>query len=142
VSDDQAEGRGFTVTDRRRFSPETGEVRGDVAGQGEPGPSRADAAAPAEPRAPQAPHAAAAGEITLSTFVISLSTQALMDLGEIPNPVSQRVERDLEAARQMIDILGMLKAKMKGNLEPGEDALFDSVLYDLRMKFVELSKQP
>jgi hypothetical protein len=148
VSAERDEDRGFTVTDRRRFSSETGEAQGEAPGRGErsdpEAPSSADASTvadgPAGMRATDTVPPTPPAEITLSTFIISLSTQALMDLGEIPNPVSQEIERDMEAARQMIDILGMLREKMQGNLEPGEDALFDNVLYDLRMKYVELRK--
>ena len=68
---------------------------------------------------------------------MGLSTQALMHLGEIPNPIDQKMESDLESAKQMIDILGILQKKTQGNLEPDEQALVDNVLYDLRMRYVE-----
>jgi hypothetical protein len=79
-------------------------------------------------------------EITLSTFIMSMSTQVLMLLGEIPNPADNTTRRDMAAAKQVIDILGMLKEKTRGNLESNEEALFDNVLYDLRMRYVELAK--
>ena len=65
----------------------------------------------------------------------------LLHLGEIPNPVTGTVEPDLDAAKQVIDILGMLREKTRNNLEPGEESLLDSVLYDLRMRYVELVRQ-
>jgi hypothetical protein len=71
---------------------------------------------------------------------MSLSTQVLMLLGEIPNPIDNTVRRDMVAAKQVIDILGMLKEKTRGNLESNEEALFENVLYDLRMRYVELTK--
>ena len=79
--------------------------------------------------------------VTFSTFLLGLSTQALLHLGEIPNPTSGQVETDLVAAKQVIDILGILEAKTRGNLEEGEQGLVESVLYDLRMKYVELRRQ-
>jgi hypothetical protein len=66
-----------------------------------------------------------------------LSAQALAHLGEIPDPMHQAVRIDLEAARQVIDILGLLREKTKGNLDSAESPLLESVLYDLRMKYVE-----
>jgi hypothetical protein len=125
------ERRGFQVKDRRRFS-ETGEARPDTP---EESPAPPAGAAPAEP-----PPAAEMPDepVTFSTFALGLSTQALLHLGEIPNPLTKRLERDLPAAKQVIDILGILRDKTRGNLEPGEETLLDSVLYDLRMRYVEL----
>jgi Domain of unknown function (DUF1844) len=80
-------------------------------------------------------------EINFSTFVISLSTQALMHLGEIGNPISGKVETDVPVAKQMIDILAMLKDKTRGNLDPNEDRLMQDILFDLRMKYVEAVKK-
>ena len=80
-------------------------------------------------------------EINFSTFVISLSTQALMHLGEIGNPISGKAETDVPVAKQMIDILAMLKDKTRGNLDPNEDRLMQDILFDLRMKYVEAVKK-
>ena len=76
--------------------------------------------------------------VTFSTFVLGLSTQALLHLGEIPDPVTRATELDLAAAKQVIDILGILREKTRNNLEVGEDSLLESALYDLRMRYVEL----
>ncbi len=81
-------------------------------------------------------------EINFSTFVISLGTQALAHLGEIPNPIDNRVVVDLGAAQQVIDILGILKDKTKGNLDKSEAALLGNLLYDLRLKYVERARNP
>ncbi len=70
-----------------------------------------------------------------STFVLSLSTSVLMHLGEIKNPQTGRVEKDLAMARHTIDILAILKEKTRGNLTKDEQALLDGILYDLRMKY-------
>ena len=78
--------------------------------------------------------------MALSTFIMSMSTQVLVLLGEIPNPADNTVTRDMVAAKQVIDILGMLKEKTRGNLESNEEILFENVLYDLRMRYVELAK--
>ena len=132
-------GKGFTVQDRRRFSPETGEVREDVSEQ----PTETQPKASEERREPSGLSASAEAlpEINFSTFVIGLSTQALMHLGEIANPMSGNVEIDVPTAKQMIDILGLLKDKTRGNLNASEDRLMEDILFDLRMKYVEAVKK-
>ena len=140
MENEKEERRGFRVTDRRRFA-ETGEARGD-----EP----AEAAAEAPPagqrsgpsEAPPGQREQAISEpVNFSTFVLGLSTQALLHLGEIPNPMTNAVERDLEAAKHVIDILGILQEKTRNNLDSGEHTLLESVLYDLRMRYVDLVQQ-
>ena len=138
--DEDREGqRGFTVKDRRRFS-ESGDAReAETAPSPEPSPSEPGPTPPPDPVA-QPAAGAPAEPVTFSTFVLGLSTQALLHLGEIPNPVTGAVETDLEAARQVIDILGMLAEKTRNNLEPSEQSLLESALYDLRMRYVELRR--
>jgi hypothetical protein len=137
VDEDREGQRGFTIKDRRRFS-ETGETREETpAAPGPAAPPTAEPAASAEHVAP-APSGETPQPVTFSTFVLGLSTQALLHLGEIPNPVTHAVEPDLGAAREVIDILGMLQEKTRNNLEPGEQSLLESALYDLRMRYVEL----
>ena len=134
------EGKGFTVQDRRRFSPDTGEARKDA-------PEESDRPTRSAPQsqaigggAEEAPREPSL-DINFSTFVISLSTQALMHLGEIANPLSGKVETDVPVAKQMIDIIGMLKDKTRGNLNASEDRLMEDILFDLRMKYVEAVKK-
>lgn len=78
-------------------------------------------------------------EVEFSTFVFSLSSSALVHLGEIPEPNTQERRIDLPMAKQIIDTLGMLEEKTRGNLEADEDRLLKSVLYDLRLRFVQCS---
>lgn len=80
-------------------------------------------------------------EIDFTTFVLSLVSSIQVHLGLIENPVSGKKEQDMVAARQSIDILSMLKEKTKGNLASEEERLLEYVLYDLRMKYVELNKK-
>jgi hypothetical protein len=138
--EEKSEGKGFTIQDRRRFSPDTGEAREDAPESG--GSSKADTTVTqAASEAPGQSRQETLPEINFSTFVISLSTQALMHLGEIENPLSGKVETDVPVAKQMIDILGMLQGKTRGNLDAGEDRLMEDILYDLRMKYVEAVKR-
>jgi len=64
-----------------------------------------------------------------------------MHLGEVPNPLSGKVESDISVAKQMIDIIGLLREKTRGNLDQGEDKLVEDVLFDLRMRYVEAVKK-
>ncbi|OGP98859.1 MAG: hypothetical protein A2W10_01245 [Deltaproteobacteria bacterium RBG_16_55_12] len=94
-----------------------------------------------EPREKKTAASAGLPEISFSAFVISLSTQALMHLGEIANPLSGKVETDIPVAKQLIDIIGVLREKTRGNLDSGEEKLMDDVLFDLRMRYVEAVKK-
>ena len=81
-------------------------------------------------------------QIDFATFVLSLSHSALVHLGEAPDPDTNETARvDLGLAKQNIDILGMLEEKTKRNLTGDEERLLAQVLFDLRMRFVEKSKQ-
>ncbi len=137
---EKGEGKGFKVEDRRRFSPETGEPREATEREDPsegPGKKTASEGSSEKERATDESFS----EINFSTFVISLSTQALMHLGEIPNPLSGKVESDIPVAKQMIDIIGLLREKTRGNLDQGEEKLINDVLFDLRMKYVETVKR-
>lgn len=72
--------------------------------------------------------------------MISLATSGMVQLGEIPDPVTGRRQESLQAAQQMIDILSMLQEKTRGNLQPEESHLLDNLLYELRMKFLARAK--
>jgi hypothetical protein len=83
---------------------------------------------------------AALPAIDFATFILSLASSALVNLGELPAPDTGTTEKDLELAKQMIDILGMLEEKTRGNLDEAEQKLLTSLLYDLRIKYVDAQK--
>lgn len=74
-------------------------------------------------------------------FISSLSMQALIALGEIPHPATNQPHPDPEQARYLIDLLGMLQEKTKGNVSAEEAGLLENVLYELRMKYVAMLQQ-
>jgi len=78
--------------------------------------------------------------IDFTTFVLSLGTSALYHMGLLEDPATgQRAEKpDPLLARQTIDTLEMLQNKTRGNLEDEEARVLDSLLYELRIRFVEL----
>jgi len=79
-------------------------------------------------------------EFGFSAFTLSLSTSALVNLGELPDPISNKKEVNLQLAKQTISIIEMLQEKTKGNLTDDEDKLLNEVLCDLRLKFVNARK--
>jgi hypothetical protein len=79
-------------------------------------------------------------DLSFTAFVISLATSAAVHLGDMPNPDSgAQNEPNLEGAAQMIEILGLLEQKTKGNLTAEERQVLEQVLYELRLRFVEVS---
>ena len=125
------------VTDRRRFTAE-----GEERPEGEaPGQEKVRAGEEGQPSGLEG----ASGEgappaIDFATFVLSLATSAQVHLGAVPNPATGKQERDLNLAKQTIDILGLLEEKTKGNLDENERRLLEHLLFDLRMMYVEAKK--
>lgn len=79
--------------------------------------------------------------IDFPTFVLSIASAAMMGMGLAPRPDSGKTELDLEMARQNIDLLEMIQKKTLKNLTPDEDKLMERVLYEVRTKFLEVSKK-
>ncbi|MGC4070500.1 MAG: DUF1844 domain-containing protein [Polyangiaceae bacterium] len=79
--------------------------------------------------------------INFATFVISLSHSAYMHLGDAPNPIDGRVEKNLAMARQTIDLLTLLEEKTQGNLTGEEERVLEQALYELRLRYVEVAEQ-
>jgi hypothetical protein len=170
MASEEESSKGFKIQDRRRFSAE-GELKPEFSGADEPSakpdapqvgavsgaraepasqPQQAEQAASTPQQAAAAQgyaaaraegHPSAAGEITFGTFLMSLSTEALVHLGEMPDPAGGQPQPDLAMAQQLVDILGMLRDKTRGNLDHDEQALLDAILFDLRMKYVEIARR-
>ena len=75
-------------------------------------------------------------KVSFQEFVYLMSSQALIQLGIVPNPVSGKLEKSLPAAQNAIEILAMLEQKTKGNLTQEEAEVLSNALYDLRMRYV------
>lgn len=119
-------------------------------------PLQAEEAAAEERRAPQNRPVAAAEqaysqttgsqprglpEATFLSLINMLAVEAAMHLGLIETPGEASPSIDLEAARHMIDMLGVLEQKTQGNLGPDEEKLLENILADLRMQYVALSSR-
>ncbi len=79
--------------------------------------------------------------VDFHTFILSLGSSALLHLGELEHPEAGATKPDLSLAKHTIDLLAMLQEKTKGNLTPPEDKLIESLLYDLRIRWVEATKK-
>ncbi len=79
--------------------------------------------------------------VDFSTHVLSMASTALIALGKMPAPDGNPHPLDLETARHMIDVLAMLETKTKGNLDEAEGKLLASLIYDLRVEFVDGQKK-
>ncbi|MGQ0507440.1 MAG: DUF1844 domain-containing protein [Myxococcaceae bacterium] len=79
--------------------------------------------------------------VEFTTFLLGLASTALIHMGESPNPETSRSERNLPLARQSLDLLSLLKDKTRGNLTREEERVFDELLADLRLRYVEASKR-
>lgn len=155
MAENEHEDKGFVVRDRRRFTgegenrPETTSPGGDTASEGEgvPPPGAAQAAQDAMRDGPKGPGPDEAGgnvgsrPIDFTTFIFSLGSSALMHLGDAPHPEMGGTHQDLALARETIDLLAMLREKTRGNLSQEEDRFLGSLLYDLRMRFIEAARK-
>ena len=79
-------------------------------------------------------------KLDFTTFVLSVSSAAFMGLG-ISHESQQEVEVDLNLAKQNIDLLELIKEKTKNNLNQDEQKLLDGLLFETRMRFVEVQKR-
>ena len=74
-------------------------------------------------------------------LVLGLQQAAMVALGKLMNPMSGKLERNLEAARNTIDTLGAIESRTRGNLEPDEQRVLGQVLSELRMNYVDEVKK-
>ena len=132
----------FEVKDRRLFDKD-GNIN-EEAGEAYQ-PPKSEQAAPSEPSGPSEeselpPLTIGDLPATMTTLIIGLATQALVQLGEPPERDAPPQPPDLPAAKHTIDLLGILQRKTQGNLDSSEDSLLEALLYDLRMKYVAIKK--
>jgi len=131
------EDKGFKVRDKRKIFNET-----EKPAAAEPQASSTEEKPEGETtQQPSNNETASLPEINFATFILSLSTSSLMHLGEIPNPVNNKIEKNLPLAKQTIDLIDMLSKKTEGNLDKDEEDLVTNLLYDLKLKYVNAIKK-
>jgi hypothetical protein len=124
---EEVQGKGFVVRDKRysakKESDEESQAKGEEKKE--------------EPSQEGVKQELPLPEISFTNLIISVSTSALIQLGEIQDPMTQQSAKNLPLAKQTIDLIGMLKEKTKGNLTPEEEKILENILYDLRMRYVK-----
>jgi Domain of unknown function (DUF1844) len=137
------EEKGFSVRDRRIRHDGEAESAAEAAASA-PGPEGPAAAAATGGKEAAAGHGFSMGQelppIDFSAFVFSLARTALIHMGLESHPETGGEAANLEAARETIDVLGMLEDKTRGNLTPEEAELISKMLYTLRMSYVEVAR--
>ena len=74
-------------------------------------------------------------------LVLGLQQSAMMSLGKLMNPITRKIDRNLDAARDAIDTLAALESRTEGRLEPDEARVLRQVLSELRMNYVDEIKK-
>jgi len=133
----------FKITDKRRFTSE-GESKHkqrEPHRERESKPDETPASAAAEDVKREEPKREESQRpIDFTGFVVSLANTALFQLGLIKIPGSEEPKKDLQGARQTIDLVALLEEKTKGNLTEQEAKILKETLFQLRMAYVESSK--
>ncbi len=141
------EKKSFVVKDRRRFSSESQETGKDEIPEREELKNNEPEKEAGEAEEPKAQETVKSQEksngqetnfpkINFQTFILSLNSSVLVQLGIIEDPMTGITEKNLSLAKQTIDILGMLDEKTRGNLDEDEEMMLKNILYDLRMMYV------
>lgn len=74
-------------------------------------------------------------------LVLGLQQSGMMSLGKLMNPITRRIDRNLDLARDTIDTLAAIEARSRGNLEPDEARVLQQVLSELRMNYIDEVKK-
>ena len=106
------------------------EAAASASGPGQAAPERVERPAAGAEELPQA---------QFDLFISGLAMEALIALGDMPHPTTRRQAAHLPQAKYLIDLLGILEEKTKGNLTVEEDKLFKDTLYQLRMRYLSKS---
>jgi hypothetical protein len=157
MSETENEGKGFKVEDKRKFTtdgelrtetpenekapPEAPETSGSAGEPEDPGKEAATRGAESPRVSPETasksgPEVGPPPDLGLLDLVNMLAGNALVALGDLPEPVSGKRVENLESVQVMIAFLSVLRDKTKGNLEEREEKILDDLLYDLRMRFM------
>lgn len=118
-----------------KVNKETGDKAQPASKQEAPQPAQA------ETHTDEEMHGDAEFQINFLNYLTSLGFQAMIFLGEIPHPATNKPEKNLDQAKFIIDTLLMLRDKTKGNLTAQEENLLNASVYELQMKFVEIKDQ-
>jgi hypothetical protein len=135
----EIEGKGFVVKDKRALD-EKGELKRDKEDKKEAAEKVKDEEErKGEPKKEEAERAPLP-EVNFNSLIFSLSSSVLLHLGEIADPQSGEKRVDIALAKHTIDTIAMLKEKTQGNLAEEEKKFLDSILADLRLRYVKAAE--
>lgn len=134
------EEKGFVVKDRRSLD-EKGDLKAEQPEEKKPeektGKQEGKQQEPARDQEQRIP----LPEVSFNSLIFSLSSSALLHLGEIQDPYTGQNKTDLPLAKHTIDLIALLKSKTKGNLTDEESKFLESVLADLRWRYVKAAEK-
>ena len=133
MAKEEEENHEIRVEDRRHFDKEGNPLRPEKPEETQP--------ATEKPRTEERRSTPPPPKIDFVSLVFFYVQSALVHLGELEDPVQHQTIENFDAARQMIDIVELLKEKTKGNLTPQEDHYIETMLFDLRMRYVQKAKK-
>ncbi len=94
-----------------------------------------------DPQTPSKEEAADEPQLDFFNYIASLGFQAMIFLGEVPNPMTNTQEKNLKQAKFLIDTLVVLRDKTSGNLNKEEAELLNGSIYELQLRYVEAMKK-
>ncbi len=142
MKNDEESEAGFTVKDKRKIGKED-EAPDDKASANEapinetPANDVPDSEGSAKENISDNGSAEEFPPIDFMSFIMSLSTSALIYLGEVPDPVDNEKKKIIPMAKQMIDLISLLSDKTKGNLTADEEKYMENILFELKMVFIK-----
>jgi hypothetical protein len=129
------EEKGFTIKDRRSLD-DKGDLKEERPGEGKPKEAAKGKEKKEDEKTDEA-QKTPLPEVSFNSLIFSLSSSAFLHLGEIADPQTGEKRKDLSLAKHTIDTIAMLKEKTKGNLEEEERRFLESILTDLRWRYVK-----
>ena len=126
------EEKGFVIKDKRNFD-KAGTLKNETDADAKKKEASKTEPPKEEIKTPPLP------EVNFTTLIFSLSSSALFHLGEAVDPQAGEKNKDLPLAKHTIDTISMLKEKTEGNLTEEEQKFMESVLADLKWRYVKAS---
>jgi len=113
---------------------------GLIGPDGQPLPPASPSGGPAQEPKPSEEEASEP-QLDFFNYVASLGFQAMIFLGEMPNPITNQTEKNLKQAKFLIDTLVLIRDKTTGNLTREESELLNGSIYELQKRFVEIAQK-
>ena len=104
------------------------------------GPDGQPLASSSKPPEGEASQPTAEPQLDFFNYIASLGFQAMIFLGEIPNPLTNQIDKNLKQAKFLIDTMAVIREKTTGNLTKEEAELLNGSIYELQLRYVEAVK--